>query len=407
MTNLELATRRNQQDSSVIKAPQLKTLVASAQKISREISSKATEAESNRKISDDIIAMISDAEIYQMLVPKKYGGLEMSISDYIEVILALSPLDASAGWTTSFYIGHNWMWNLLPEQAQQEIFADGPSARGPVMVAPTVVATPKSDGFVLNGRAKWGTGSAHAQWCMVGGVVASDKAGPPDIRMFAMPWREARIEDTWHTSGMAATASHDVIFEDVFIPAHRMMKVADVKAGSPPGATLHENSLYYTPFTPFLCLIASAPLVAVARGISQHAIARAKEFVSSYSGKTSADNPALQIRLAKADLMSRAAETLLRDLASELEEGGKRAPVPIEERVVMRAKASYIATVARDTATLLSQGGGASAQMKDSPLQRAMRDLNMASCHVVFDQDPTMELHGKMLVGMPPDMILA
>lgn len=45
--------------------------------------------------------------------------------------------------------------------------------------------------------------------------------------------------------------------------------------------------------------------------------------------------------------------------------------------------------------------------MKDSPIQRAMRDLNMASCHVVFDQDPTMELHGKMLVGSPPPVIMA
>lgn len=407
MTNLDLAPNRNHRASVSSKAPTRDTLITRAQEISREIASQATSAETNRRLSDDIIASIDDAGIYQILVPKKYGGLEMSISDYIDVILALSPLDASAGWTSSFYIGHNWMWCLLPEQAQQEIFANGPSARGPVMVAPTVKATPKDGGYVLNGRAKWGTGSAHAEWCMVGGIVASDSAGPPDIRMFAMPWHEVRMEDTWHTSGMAATASHDVLFEDIFVPPHRMMNVADVKAGNPPGAALHNNPLYFTPFTPFLCLIASAPLVAVARGVAQNAIVRAKEYVSSYTGTTSAENAALQIRLAKADLMSRAAETLLRDLASALEDGAKRAPVPIGERVVMRAKASYIATLARDAVTLLSQGGGASAHMTDSPIQRAMRDLTMASCHVVFDQDPTMELHGKLLVGMPPDIILA
>jgi hypothetical protein len=31
----------------------------------------------------------------------------------------------------------------------------------------------------------------------------------------------------------------------------------------------------------------------------------------------------------------------------------------------------------------------------------------MAACHVVFDQDPTMELHGKMILGMPPAVMLA
>lgn len=383
------------------------TLVKRASDISEQIAAAAEEGERARKVPDRIIDAIDNTGILEMLVPKRFGGHELRVGDLPKVIKALTPLDTSVGWTTSFYIGHNWMWSLLPEEAQMEIFAAGPSARGPVMVAPTVKATPAKGGFHLNGRAKWGTGSAHADWCMVGGIVDTGVAGPPDVRMFAMPRQDVRLEDTWHTSGMAATASNDVIFDNIFVPSHRVMNMDEVRKGDSPGARLHNNSLYNTPFTPFLCFIAAVPLVAVTRGVAKLTIERAKEFVSSYTGKSSIDNPALQIRLAKADLAARAAETLLDELALELEHHARNAPADVNDRVLMRAKASYIANLCRDTVTLLSQGSGASGHMLNSPIQRAFRDINMAACHVVFDQDPTMELYGKILVGRPPEVILA
>lgn len=399
-----LQTQRPLADSTPSTAD---SLIARAADISKEIEESAQEGERARRTPDRIIDAISKAGIYEMLVPRRFGGHELRVSDLPKVIKALSPLDTSTAWTTSFYIGHNWMWCLLPEQAQAEIFANGPCARGPVMVAPTVRATPVDGGFRINGRAKWGTGSAHADWCMVGGMVETSAGGPPDIRMFAMPWTDARVEDTWFTAGMAATASNDVIFESVFVPSHRVMRMDEVRQGTSPGAQLHENNLYKTPFTPFLCFIAAAPLVAVTRGIALYATQRAKEFVSSYSGRSNIDNPALQIRLAKADLASRAAEVLLDELAKDLERHAQTSPADVEARVLMRAKASYIANLCRDTVTLISQGSGASAHMLDSPIQRAFRDISMAACHVVFDQDPTMELHGKMMVGTPPAIILA
>ena len=44
---------------------------------------------------------------------------------------------------------------------------------------------------------------------------------------------------------------------------------------------------------------------------------------------------------------------------------------------------------------------GASAHFLDNPLQRALRDLNTASCHTVFDLDLSSEIYGRLLVGLP------
>ena len=390
-------------------------LVNRARAIAPAIAARAEEAEKNRRVADDTIADVRAAGLFEIMVPQRYGGHELGISSMVKVMKELSPLDVSTGWTLAFYMVHNWMWCLLPEAAQEEIFANGPSCLGPVMVAPTVRARPVEGGFRINGRAKWGTGSSHAQWCMVSGIIEEDlpppaegqPPRPPAVRMFAMPWGEAKLEDTWRTSGMAATASHDVVFDDIFIPTHRVMDATPARSGEAEGARIHDSSVYTAAFTPMLCVSALSAIVGGTLGAAGHAVERAKTFLSTYSGKSSVDNPALQIRLAKADLAATTASMMLDALAEEIEADALTTPVAIENRARQRAMSSYIASQCRDAVTMLAQGSGASGHMSDSPIQRAFRDINMASCHVVFDQDPTMELHGKMLVGRPPAIILA
>lgn len=392
------------------------TLVERARTIAPRIAERAQQAERDRRIPDETIEDVAGAELFEILVPKRFGGHELDIVDMVRVLKELSPLCVSTGWTMGFYTVHNWMWCLLPEDAQEEIFADGPYRLGPVMVAPTVRARAVDGGYRIKGQAKWATGASHASWCMVSGILeepdaqAANGSGaptPPKVRMFAMPWSEVECLDTWHTSGMAATASHDVVFDDIFIPEHRMMDVGPARSGEANGARIHSAPVFGAAFTPMLCISALAPLVGGARGVADHAIDRAKTFLSTYSGKNSVDNPALQIRLAKANLMARSAETLLDDLVRDAMADARSAPVDIESRADQRARSSHIANMCRETAALVAFGAGASGHMSDSPVQRAFRDLSMAACHVVFDSDPTMELHGKMLVGTPPPVILA
>lgn len=205
-------------------AAKTEALIAAARALAPVLTERAPQAERDRQVSDATIAAIADAGIFQMLTPQRFGGPELGLRDFVSVMKELSPLCASTGWLTSFYIAHNWMWCLLPLEAQQEIFAGGPSALGPVMVAPTVTATPVEGGYRINGRAKWATGSSHASWCMVSGIVKGG-SGAPAILMFAMPWSEARVVDTWFTAGMAATASNDVEFDNVFVPERRTLDV--------------------------------------------------------------------------------------------------------------------------------------------------------------------------------------
>ncbi|MEZ5946949.1 MAG: acyl-CoA dehydrogenase family protein [Hyphomonas sp.] len=198
-----------------------------------------------------------------------------------------------------------------------------------------------------------------------------------------------------------------IVFDNVFIPAHRVMDATPARSGEAPGGRIHNSPIYTSAFTPMLCVSALSAIVGGTLGAAAYAVERSKTFLSSFSGKTSVDNPALQIRLAKADLAAETASRMIDQLAEEIEADSLTAPIPIERRARQRAMSSYITSLCRDTVTSLAQGTGASGHMLDSPLQRSFRDITMASCHVVFDQDPTMEMHGKMLVGRRPPVILA
>jgi hypothetical protein len=48
----------------------------------------------------------------------------------------------------------------------------------------------------------------------------------------------------------------------------------------------------------------------------------------------------------------------------------------------------------------VSEASGASAHFQSHPLLRALRDANVAGCHIVFDRDAQEELYGKLLLGM-------
>ncbi len=90
----------------------------------------------------------------------------------------------------------------------------GTPARGGL---PATVARRCSDGWRLSGRKIFSTGSTALSWMVV--LARSDDAEPL-VGGWLVPANAPgiRIEETWDHLGLRASASHDVIFEDVFIP---------------------------------------------------------------------------------------------------------------------------------------------------------------------------------------------
>jgi 3-hydroxy-9,10-secoandrosta-1,3,5(10)-triene-9,17-dione monooxygenase len=374
-------------------------LVARARALTPLLAAHAAEAERLRRPVDEVIEAMRRSGIFRMMVPKKYGGLELDLDTFLEVGLALGEGDASLAWNASFYIEHNWMLCQFPAAFQVDLFGRQPYALAPAALSPNGVAEPVDGGFRLNGRWAWGTGIMHADWVLVGAIVKSD-APTPDLRFFALPRGDVKVEDVWFVDGMAGTGSNDILIENAIVPAERTVSIVAMSAGTAHGSKLHAGPLCRTPMLPILSLTAAMPAVAQARAAVRGFRERMQERTRLGSPVKQAAKPASQMRLARAEIESRQAESLLRELVAEVM--SLRNEASLADRA--RWAASFALAVDQSKRVLLaiSEASGASAHFQQHPLQRAVRDVNTLSCHLVFDLDARLEAFGRSLLGFEP-----
>lgn len=372
------------------------------------LAQRAAEAEDLRRLPDATIADFRDSGLSRLLLPARYGGEQAPFSAILDPVRRMAHGCASSAWTLGFYILHNWMLALFGEQAQDEVFADGP-VLCPAPLAPTGRGLPVDGGVRLSGRWSWATGVMAADWVMVGALCGpSGAAGPATSgsegmypALVLLPADQVRVEDVWHTAGMRATGSNDVIIDDVFVPEHRLVKVSDIYAGTAPGAALHDGTSYRWPMVPALALVAAMPALGAAEHVADLFATRLGERVLAYSGVPQKQQPAAQVRLGDARVRLLALDGLLGETVTRIETmvaDGQRIPRAV--RAEARVAAAHIVHESRAVIAELLEASGASAHFLNSPLQRAKRDVDIISGHVVFDYDVSRELAGALQIGI-------
>jgi alkylation response protein AidB-like acyl-CoA dehydrogenase len=365
------------------------------------LADRAAEAEETRRLPSATIADFRAGELPGLLMPARYGGRQAPFPAILDPVRAMAHGCASSAWTLGFYVLHNWMIALFDERAQDEVFANGP-ALCPAPLAPTGRGVPVDGGVRLSGRWSWATGIMDADWVMVGCLCAP--AEDPDAiypALALLPAAEVAVDDVWHTAGMRATGSNDVIVSDVFVPGHRLVKVVDIYAGTAPGAALHDSSAYRWPMVPALALVAAMPALGAAERVADLFAQRLGERVLAYSGAAQKNQPSAQIRLGDARVRLAALRGLLDGTVESIEAtvaGG--GTVARAQRAAARAAAAHIVHESRAVIADLLEASGASAQFLANPLQRAKRDVDIISGHVVFDYDTARELAGACEIGV-------
>ena len=378
------------------------TLVERITALGPFVTEHAAEAEALRRPVDEVIDAIHATGVFHHFVPKRYGGLEFSVQDFIDNMLPLGAADASIGWVTAFCMEHNLLLSLFAEEAQDEVFGAQPYVIAPGCAFPPGRAVRVPGGFRLTGRWRYASGVMHADWALAVGLDADD---PTDARWFAFPLAEATVHDVWRMDGMAATGSNDFSVTDQFVPEHKTLALATMNAGTSPGSRLHDNPMYRVPVTAFLGIASAIPIVGAAQGV----VARCRDQLAGRVsiGVKQADRPAVQTALAQADIEVRMAELVLRDAATQLlclAESGRTSDVPTRAR--LRAQVTSTTVLCRAAARGIVDVLGTTVHESDNPIQRALRDITVATGHVIQDRAAALELHGRLLLGMDPSPTL-
>lgn len=359
-------------------------LIQAAHNLTDLFRETAREAELARRPLDPVIDAVRESGLYALMVPKKYGGHELDLDTYFEVVKILSRADASMGWLTSFYIEHNlWFFNY-PESVYETIL-DGKSyalAPGSLNIAGGR-AEVVDGGFKLNGQWQWGTGIVHSTWVMVGALVQGEQAqqGP---YFFLLPRKDVESIDTWHTNGMCATGSQDITIEDVFVPDEAAQPFADLLNVTSGITERFDTPLFRTPLMVVLGSAASTPILGAAQMV-----------VEEFSRQTAAKQANNQLRaggsvapfdvssvIGEAALKVESAELMIRAVIAEVME--KRNTSSPTERSAWLSRIAHAVYTCKDAVFMVSAETGASGGMLDNPIQRAVRDINIAANHVAF-----------------------
>jgi alkylation response protein AidB-like acyl-CoA dehydrogenase len=370
----------------------LDAMVDRASALAREAASRS---ERERALPQELVEALRATGLMRAGAPTQLGALEASPAITLSGAERIARGDASAGWCVSIAATSSLLAAYLPELGASEVFGD-PSVVAAGVWAPRGRAAIVEGGVRVSGRWSFCSGISHSEWLFAGCVLDDPdaKAEAPILRVVALPTAELEILDTWHTSGLRGTGSHDALADDLFVPSHRVLSLLDA------GPRI-DAPLYRFPIFGFFALSIAAAALGNARGAIEDLSELAVGKTAQGSSRVLAERPATQAAIGEAEAALRAARALYYE-AIEQAWAAAQQPGAVAEslRLGLRLAATHAVRASAEVARSMYDLGGGSAIYEDSPLQRRFRDAHAATAH--FQVNPaTWELAGRLLLGLP------
>lgn len=378
------------------RAPRRAALLAAVERMRDVLVAGAEEAERLRTLPPATVQAFRDSGLLGLKVPEVLGGIEADPVTQLEVLEAVTRLDASAGWclmvaTTAIGLPAGF----LPDAAVTTLLADGRVPTAAVAIAAAGVATPIDGGYRLTGRWPFASGARHAEWLAVGCWVRRDAQDAGARHVAVLPAAAAQIHDNWSVAGLEGTGSNDVSVKDLFVPADFAWSFsAPPRRGGPlfrlgmPAFVAYEH-------------------VAFALGVARRALEASLELAAtkrrgmgaapeSVSGRTR-----YQALLGESEIRLRAVRAGAIDLFEEVWRAASAGQVP-DRRIhaETRSMAVHATEVAAEIVTSLFRAAGGGALYRSGILQRCFRDLSAGAQHFMV-ADSAYERLGQILLGVP------
>jgi len=366
------------------------------------IADHADAAERDRRVPKAVIDALASAGIFDMFVPRAFGGAETDVASGVRTLEELSKVDASTGWVAMIGATTGVISAYLPEEVSREVYQPGVVTGG--VVAPRGTAVVAGDGYQVNGRWPFASGCEHSRWLACACIVRErgeqgEREEQAEVRMALFPASMVEIIDTWHVSGLRGTGSHDIAVTDALVPSDYSFSM-----WSPP---VHPGVLYGFSLMGLLAVCVAA----VALGIGRGALDEIKEIAQTKTPvgrrKSLSDWSVAQVSLAEGEAALRAGRAFLFEAIGEMWATLDRGEQPTaEERALVRLAASQAVQGAVRTVDISYNLGGGSSIYESSRLQRQFRDIHALTQHVSVGPS-SFEAAGRVLLGqdVPPGFL--
>jgi len=365
---------------------------------------RAQETEDARDVPADTIKALEEAGFFRLLQPSMYGGIEADPLTFYQAVRMISSACGSTGWVASVVGVHAWQLALFPVTAQEEVWGSDTNTRMSSSYAPTGRAQLTDGGHRLSGRWSFSSGSSHATWVLLGGIVTNEQGVPVDFRTFLLPISDYDIDDVWDTVGLRGTGSNDIVVDDAFVPEHRSLSFTDVTKCVCPGQDVNEAPLYRIPFGSVFSNAITTPVIGMATGAYDAHVSYQRTRVSTaYAGHKAAEDPFAQARIAEAAAEIDAAWFALeRNMTELMAHASAGEPIPLPLRLRIRRDQVRGTGQAIGAVDLLFENSGGRALRMGTPIQRFWRDAHAGRVHAINDPERALTMFGRGEFGLPP-----
>ncbi|MCC6961480.1 MAG: acyl-CoA/acyl-ACP dehydrogenase [Dehalococcoidia bacterium] len=375
-----------------------------ARELARGFSERAPDHDRAGTFPFENFEELREAGFFGLTVPRRFGGSEASLGEYLGVLEAIAYGDGSTALSFMMHLKTFGQEREAPAYPTEwvERMARGSVERGELVntVAteeglgspagggmPDTTAVRDGEGWRLSGRKTFTTLAPLLHYFIVLARV-DEPGGRPRLANF-MVLRDdpgLRIEETWDSLGMRATGSHDAVFEDIRLGADRLLNArnqggADARGGA--GMAW---------FALGLCAVT----LGVATAARDYAVAYARERTPN-SNRTIKEYPGVRTRIARMDLLLQRSRALMEDACAAWESGA-RGGMPALNRIAA-AKVDTLNSCIEAVDLAMRVVGGVSLQ-KRRPIERYWRDVR-APLHNPPIEDRALEMLARSALDEP------
>jgi indole-3-acetate monooxygenase len=367
------------------------------------------EIERERRLPLPLVDALKKAGVFRMTMPRAWGGAELDPLSQLRIIEALSVADASVGWCVMIGCDSGYFSGFLDQQVAREMYPDLDAVTGSALTL-TGRAERVKGGYRVSGRWPFSSGCQHSAW-LVGGCLVYNGDQPrlrpngvPETRQCYLPAEAVSILDTWYTTGLRGSGSHDFTVNDCFVPEERTFSYQELKFYR--SGTLYRfpmNILFKAGGVPLGVARAAldalieaghrpSRLMAVGGKAAMTRTLRDEEFVQDAVGRAAA-----MLGAARAYLFS-----TIGDIWETLETGRE---VSLRQRVDFQLVHTQVFAMCTEAVELIYKARGGSAVYTGNVLDRCLRDIVTMNQHVV-NSLRVYATGGRLLLGLPAEELL-
>lgn len=379
-----------------------KSLIQKAEELRPLLREQQAETEERGYYSTEIRNELNDAGFYAAIQPKKYGGLEMPLSDYYKLIVELARGCPSTAWCYALGTGKTMMLSsFYPEEVQRSVYENAGvihAGHGPGRST----AKPVDGGYLISGTFNYCSGSPYSNHMMgtapvnaeiTDQAVNSWSAGKVgDLIEFVLPRGTGEgsyeVLEDWgggRTLGLGGTGSNSVRIENQFVPlewtipdiGHDKGPLRDPQTGTV-GTRLHDNPMYLG----YLEFFLTGEVASVQVGIAQAMIDEMAEVLQTKKGVRGlyGNSKSAQDDFGEAMKIADGAEAVL---IRAIQQGEELSQEWYDKRVLadpyrlwkIANQFQLAIRMAWDSGLLAFRLAGSSALKRDERIQRYFRDL--------------------------------